>query len=140
MPVLAMIIAPAAAMAEGVKIEDAMVPLAPPGMMAHAAYRKLTNAGDATCQLIGVKAEGYKTAHLHQSANAGGVATISVVDQIEIAPGQSVAFEHGGLHIMLMHPVDVAKESDIVNLTLLFADGEALSTPAKVMHLHHDES
>lgn len=65
----------------------------------------LTNTGQATRSLIGVSATGYHMAHLHRSEEKDGVAMMSAVHQLDIAPGQTVTFEHGGLHVMLMHPM-----------------------------------
>lgn len=136
----AFMLLPSLAAAEGITVEKPMVPLAPPGAMAHAAFMTLTNTGDTARQLIGVTAEGYKMAHIHLSAEANGVATMSAVDVIEIAPDQTVALEHGGLHIMLMHPLGPVREGDRVALTLEFANGETKAVTAMVMKMGHGHS
>ncbi|MEM7670633.1 MAG: copper chaperone PCu(A)C, partial [Pseudomonadota bacterium] len=99
----------------------------------HAAYFTLANSGEAPRQLIGVSAEGYAMAHVHKTEVKDDIATMSSVDLIEIAPGQTVAFEQGGLHIMLMRPEAAKAEGDTVSLTLEFANGKTLSVAAKVM-------
>lgn len=129
---LALALAASAASAEGMKIEGAYVPVAPPGVMAHAAYLSLENTGDVTRSLIGVTAAGYAMTHLHQSADTDGVATMSMVHQLDIAPGQTVKLKPGGLHIMLMRPKDTAAVGDVVPLTLSFANGASLSVEAAV--------
>ena len=136
----ALMLLPTAALADGVTIENPMIPAAPPGVMTHAAFMTLTNTGEAPRQLIGVTAEGYHMAHIHLSEEKDGVATMSTVDQVEIAPGQSVAFEHGGLHIMLMHPMGTKAEGDMVPLTLEFANGETQTLDVMVMKMTHDHS
>lgn len=121
------------AAAEGIKVDDPMVPLAPPGVMAHAGFMTLTNEGQELRQLVGVSANGYAMAHLHKSEVQDDVVTMSSVDVIEIAPGQSIAFEHGGLHVMLMRPEGALKAGDIVSIVLEFANGEAVPVEAVVM-------
>ena len=136
-PILALLCLPTAVWSGGVTIENPMVPLAPPNAMAHAAYLTLTNTGAQSRQLIGVKADGYAMAHIHQSKVENGVATMSSLDVIEIAPGQTVAFEHGGLHIMLMKPKAPVAEGDVVRLELEFANGETEAFEAPVMRQGH---
>ena len=130
---LALMLLPTALTAGEVIVEHPMVPLAPPGVMAHAAYFTLTNTGDAPRQLIGVTAEGYMMAHIHKTEVKDDIATMSSVDVLEIAPGQSVAFEQGGLHVMLMRPATPLEEGGSVDIMLEFANGEALPVSAKVM-------
>ena len=129
---LAFLMLPTALTAGEWKIEAPIVPLAPPGVMAHAAYFTLTNTGDAPRQLIGVSAEGYMMAHLHKTEVKDDIATMTLVDLLEIAPGQSIVFEPGGLHIMLMRPQALLEEGGTVELTLEFANGEKLPVMASV--------
>ena len=117
-----------------------MVPLAPPGVMAHAAFMQISNTGDSLRQLVGVSSPDYAMAHIHQTAEQDGIATMSSVDLIEIAPGQTVTFAYGGLHIMLMHPKAALAEGDTVALSLQFANGAVQPVIAKVMRLHRHGS
>lgn len=132
---IALALLPTVVMAEGLSVDRPMVPMAPPGAMAHAAYFTLTNSGEEPRQLIGVTAEGYAMAHLHLSEIKNDVATMSSMDLVEIAPGQSVAFEQGGLHVMLMRPEAPLEDGAMVNLTLEFANGETLPVSAMVMKM-----
>lgn len=135
LPVLCVLATPA--FAEGLVVENAMVPAAPPKAMAHAAYFELTNHGDAERSLIGVTAPGYGMAHIHRSTEKNGVSTMEPVHQIGIAPGQTVAFAHGGLHIMLMRPAVPAEPGNTVDLVLEFANGETVPVSAMVMKRRH---
>ena len=85
----------------------------------------------------GVSAEGYRMAHIHKSEVKDGVATMSPVDLVEIAPGQTVTFEHGGLHIMLMGPEGPVAMGEVVRLTLQFANGDTQLIEAPVKRLMH---
>ncbi len=118
--------------AKDIKATDAYVPLSPPGSMAQAAYMQLENTTDKVRSVIGVEASGYGMAHLHSSGTKDGVATMAMVHQLDIAPGQSVSLEPGSFHIMLMRPAAMAQVGDTVDLTLLFADGDTLAVAAEV--------
>lgn len=128
---------PSLAGAGGLAVATPIVPLAPSGVMAHSAYLALSNTGEAPRSLIGVEADGYAMAHIHRSEETGGVATMSAVEAVEIAPDQTVRFVPGGLHIMLMHPASPQVEGSEVPITLHFANGEALKVNAKVTRMSH---
>lgn len=135
----ALILAPSLAFAGDLTVEDPIVPLAPPGAMAHAAFMTVTNTSDAPRQLIGVQAEGYHMAHIHISEEKDGLATMSALHQLEIAPGQTVSFEPGGLHFMLMRPIDAKVAGETVTLTLEFANGETETVDAIVTKMTYGE-
>ncbi|MEM6635814.1 MAG: copper chaperone PCu(A)C [Pseudomonadota bacterium] len=135
--ILAFLFLPAAALGGELKIEDPVVPLAPPGAMAHAAYMTITNETDQAQALIGVSAPGYGMVHMHESAEKDGIVTMSSVDLIEIGPGQTVKFTQGGLHIMLMRPEAPIEEGGSVDLQLEFSDGTTQAVEAKVERIMH---
>ncbi len=120
------------ATAQDISISEAYIPLAPPGVRAHAAYLTLSNTGSENRSLIGVTAQGYGMAHLHQSMEMNGVAAMSALHQLEIAAGQTVALTPGGLHIMLMQPAPSQVVGASVPLTLHFANGKDITTQATV--------
>jgi len=116
--------------ADGMKVDDAYIPVAPPGAMSHAAYLTLENDGEVTRSLVSVSAVGYGMAHLHLSQETDGVATMSMVHQLDVAPGQSVILKPGSFHVMLMHPMGTPVVGDSVPLMLRFANGEEISVDA----------
>lgn len=136
---LACLFFPVFAFAGDLSVESPMIPLAPPNAKVHVAYMTITNEGDTPKALIGVSAEGYAMAHIHKTEVTNDVVSMSAVDLIEIAPGQSVAFEAGGLHLMLMKPGAPLSEGDTVGLTLQFADGSTERVEAMVMKFKHGD-
>lgn len=137
--VFAFLMLPTALTAGELTVEAPTVPLAPPGVMAHAAYLTLTNTGTVPRQLIGVSAKGYAMAHVHRTEVKDGIATMASVDVLEIAPGQSIVFARGGLHIMLMRPEAPLIDGGTVDLMLDFANGETLSVAATVTRMTGDD-
>lgn len=120
------------AAADGIKVENAYVPIAPPSAMSHAAYMTLENTGEVMRSLIGVSAKGYGMTHLHESKETDGVAVMSMLHQLDIASGQSVALKPGSFHVMLMRPKGPIALGDSVALTLSFANGEEIAVTATV--------
>lgn len=126
------VLAASSASAEGISVKDAYIPETPPGVTSQAAYMILQNNSTQTRSLIGVSAEEYGMVHLHLSQEQGGVAAMSMIHQLEIAPGQTVTLEPGSFHIMLMHPKAMSKVGDTVPLTLDFSDGDTLVIEAEI--------
>jgi len=126
------VVTPSIAFADDLKVLDAWIPVAPPGVMSHAAYLSLENTDNAAKSVISIKAEGYGMAHLHKTEEKDGIATMAMIDQIKIPNGKSLMMEPGGLHIMLMRPQNPVELGDKVTLTLGFADGTDMELTAEV--------
>ncbi len=131
--ICATLLSPAFALAGDITIANAIVPLAPKSAMAHAAYMELTNTGDTTRSIIGVTAPNYAMAHLHQSQDTNGIATMTSIDQLDIQPGQTLRLEPGGLHVMLMKPAVPLALGDTVIFEVQFASGDTMTVAADVL-------
>ena len=106
--------------AGGLTVGHPMAYQTAPSAMAGAGYMIITNHGDALDRLIGVRAD-FPRVTLHTSEKQDGVARMRPVESVEIAPGETVAFEPGGLHVMFMglegDPFEVGEQ---IPATLLF--------------------
>lgn len=129
---VAAMLLPLPAFSDSLMVLDAWVPTAPPATMTHAAYVTLHNHGTSARVLTGVAAEGYRMSHLHQSGETDGVATMTMLHQIEIPAGGMLSMKPGGLHVMLMHPKSPIADGSSVPLVLTFANGETLTVDAIV--------
>ena len=93
-----------------------------------AAYFKLENAGDSAVSLAGAYIEGAAKAEIHET-RAGSMAR---VENLEIGPKQTVAFERGGLHVMAFELSADLVEGATTEITLTFSDGDKLSAPLTI--------
>lgn len=104
-----------------------------------AVYFTVRNDGPSPATLAGVHVAGIGEAQMHKTK--GG--SMSAVDKLEIAPGKSLEFAPGGLHVMGFDPDKTLKAGDSTELTLTFADGDKLSMPLRVKTMggeaNHDE-
>jgi hypothetical protein len=93
----------------------------PHGGATSAAYMTIRNRGDAPDRLLAASAGDLAGAtELHRSLIEEGVMRMRPADVVEIAPGEAVRLEPGGLHVML---IDVARElrpGDRFTLSLTF--------------------
>jgi copper(I)-binding protein len=115
---------------------------ATPGNATNAAvYLRIANAGTDPERLIGVRAEMSETAQLH----SGGATMAAIEGGLTIPPGETVAFEPNGNHVMLMGLRAPLKEGDSFLIQLEFETGgsqtvavpiaaaNAMAAPAPVM-------
>lgn len=74
--------------------------------------------------------------HIHKSEEKDGVATMSMVEQIEIPADGMLAMKPGGLHIMLLGPKSTVNLGDEIKITLNFEDGTSVDINALVKKRH----
>ena len=111
---------------------DAWVPVAPPGVKAHAAYMVLMNHGKETRTITAVQSPQYGSATMHASITKDGVTHMQHRAAVDLPPGPPVGFVPGGMHIMLMKPKAAYKEGDTIDLSLTLDDGTTVAVKATV--------
>ena len=115
---------PALAGSEDVVVEDAWARASIGVKRPGAAYMTIRNTGDEAIALTGIRTDLAMMPDIHQtSTNVEGVSSMAPAGEIEIAPGESVSLEPGGLHAMLMRLQRPMAEGESFSLTLGFSDG-----------------
>ncbi|MCB2112965.1 MAG: copper chaperone PCu(A)C [Parvularculaceae bacterium] len=96
-----------------------------------AAYFTLCNSSTAPIVLTGVSTPIAGVTEIHETTrDENGVVSMAPAGEIELAPGELVAFEPGGKHVMLMSlPAPIAP-GERAALTLEFADGTSIEVEA----------
>lgn len=132
--------------AGNVHVKDAWVPEAPPVAAVMAAYLVVENTGDKAVAITDVSSTEFGMVMMHKTITQDGMSRMVHQDSVTVAPGSSVKFERGGLHIMLMEPKHTFKVGDKIPLTLITSDKEtipftAIVKPASLgdadQHQHH---
>lgn len=116
----------------GLVVSDAWVRQVPPAARMTAGYLRVHNPGPAPLEIVGVESPQFGSIELHGTVMEDGVARMRHQDTVVIAPGETVSFEPGGLHLMLMQPVNGVPSSGAVDLTLVLADGGRIEVVAPV--------
>lgn len=96
-----------------------------------AAYFSLRNGGDQPVTLAGAYIDGAAKAEIHETR--GG--TMSPVETLDIAPGQTREFARGGLHVMAFDLSDDLSVGGTTEITLTFSDGDKLSAPLEIQSM-----
>ncbi len=106
-----------------------------PGSDVAAAYITVRNPTTQPITIVSIESPLAASAMIHETKTVGGQSRMRPHEQLVVAPGQTVKFEPGGLHVMLMgvtQPVAVGKSLPLV---LLLADGTKVQAAAVVRPL-----
>ena len=120
--------------AEGsVRVEDATVDW--PANPSVAAVRMVVRNGTATDDtLVAVRSTVAETTTIHRSGtDAEGRAIMTAEDELPVPARSTVAFEPGGLHVMLTGITEDLQVGDDVDLTLEFEHAGAVTATATVV-------
>ena len=104
----------------------------PPGAQVSAAYGMLMNHGDQTVTLSAVSSEISSTAEMHEVIADGDQRRMAELESIDIAPHQTLIFEPGGRHIMLLDIAAPPIEGETVEICAVSAAGTRACTAASV--------
>ncbi|MDH5372838.1 MAG: copper chaperone PCu(A)C [Acidimicrobiia bacterium] len=113
----------------GVAVSDAVI--AEPAGAATALYLEIENSTGATERLLSARTD-VAVAEIHRSFVADNQMHMESVAEVEVGGGEVVAFEPGGLHIMLLD-VDPLESGQKVIVYLEFATAGIIEVEATVV-------
>jgi copper(I)-binding protein len=108
---------------------------ATPGTEVAAVYLTLHNNGPAAVTIVGARSPLAQAAMIHETQLVGTQSTMRAPAELILAPGQTLRFAPGGLHLMLHGLTRALAAGDQVPLELLLKDGGTLAVTAHVRSL-----
>ena len=111
--------------AASLEVNEGWIRAAPPGARMTAAYGTLENPGDAPVVVVGWSSPRWRDVSLHRTVTDGDVRRMEPVERLEVPARGAVALEPGGLHLMLMGPMEPAEEGATVAVDARREDGGA---------------
>ena len=112
--------------------KDVWVRSMPPGTQVTAAYGELMNHGDQTVTISAITADLGSEAQMHDVVAERDQRRMVQMETADIAPGDSLVFEPGGQHIMLLGVSVAPAEGSSVEICALSEAGAKACTQAKV--------
>ena len=100
---------------------NVIVTQAVPGMPMSAGYFELTNNSGQAISITHVTSPEFASVEMHETIIKDEVARMTPLGTLTLQSGETVSFEPGGKHLMLMRPSD-----DIDSVTLQFFAGESV--------------
>jgi copper(I)-binding protein len=89
------------ASAAGMKLESAWARTSPPGAQVAAVYLRIDNTGGKSDRLLTIRSDVAASAEVHRTTVVEGIARMRPVSTLHVGADEIVAFEPGGLHVML---------------------------------------
>ena len=118
--------------ADAISVTNPWIREAPPGARALGAYMTITNHSSNAATLESISSPDFPRIEIHRTKMHEGMAHMFKQSSLRIQPGNSVALEPGGYHLMLMQPVRSLRSGDSVKLQLHFDNGEIVDISAVV--------
>jgi len=118
---------------QGIRVKQATVKITPPSIENSAAYFYVMNDSDEERILVNAKSDAAKRVEIHKHSAENGMMRMHKVEKIFIPAGGITEFKPGGYHIMLIGVNQPIAANDIINITLIFANGETKTIAAKAI-------
>jgi copper(I)-binding protein len=99
-----------------------------PGMPMAAGYLDISNHSGTSIRITRVSSPDYGSVEMHETVVEDDVARMRAIPVLEIADGDTVVFERGGRHLMLMRPIGAP---DTITLNFYSDDVLVLSVSAE---------
>ena len=135
MPRLALLLAlllPFNAFAE-LDITQARIKNLPPSVPVRAGYLSIHNPAQFSVSIVSIRSEAFASVEIHRSVMKDGMMSMEPVDRLTIEPGASLQLAPGGLHLMMMHPVEATRPGDDLEIILQLGDGSEQRLMMKVI-------
>jgi copper(I)-binding protein len=123
---------PAGAFAE-LEISEARIKNLPPTVLVRAGYMTIHNSSQMTVSIIAIRSDAFASVEIHHSVMQDGMMRMDPVDNLLVAPGASLQLAPGGLHLMMMQPVQPTQPGDEIEIILQLDDGSEQPLMMKVI-------
>ena len=118
--------------ADKITINDPYVRAVPPMVKTTAAFMQIQNSDKVERFVVDAATPVAGAVELHMHTNDDGVMRMRRIPHIHLPPGETVALQPGGLHIMLFDLASPVEPGDELPITLTFQDGSTKNISAIV--------
>ncbi len=115
-------LAPVSAFAE-LDISDAWIKNLPAAVPVRAGYMTIHNPQDHAVAIVALRSESFASVELHRTLMQDGMMRMEAVPDLTVNPGDTVQLAPGGLHLMLMQPVEPTRPGEVHLIVIEFDDG-----------------
>lgn len=115
---------PSSAFAE-LEFSNAWIKNLPPPVPVRAGYLTIHNPLMQSVAIVAIRSEGFASVEIHQTLMQDGMMRMEQVENLTIEAGQTLQLAPGGLHLMLMQPLQPTRPGEIHRITIEFNDGSS---------------
>lgn len=103
-----------------------------PAAVPSGGFLKLTNTADKPAMVTSVSSPAYAEVMMHQTTETDGISKMSMVDELTIPAGGSLALEPGSYHLMLEKPSATLAVGDSITLEFTLSSGQSFTTECEL--------
>lgn len=118
---------------EGITVTDGRMNIPAAAGNPAAVYFTITNAGTEEQMMRAVAVQGAESAMFHETAEWNGQIDMQELLQVAVPAGESVVFEQGGKHVMVMGLAEGLEPGGEIEVTLSFVRGDKVSFPVRLL-------
>lgn len=119
---LPLLVFPGLAFAE-LEISNPWIKNLPPSVPVRAGYMTLHNPQSKTVSIVSLSSDAFGSIEIHQTIAQDGMMRMERVPTLTIEPRSTVQLAPGGLHLMMMNPIEPTRIGDTIEILILFDDG-----------------
>lgn len=113
-------------------VRNAYMPAPVPGRQMGVIYLELNNPSRRDRELVLLETSVAEVAEVHRSVYEEGTMRMRKIQHLSVPAGQTIQFEPGGYHIMLMQLESVPEPPGNFGLQMVFDGGEAIDVAVQV--------
>ncbi|MDH5728193.1 MAG: copper chaperone PCu(A)C [Gammaproteobacteria bacterium] len=114
------------------ELVDAWITAAPPGSRNLAGYFIFENKTTNNFKIIKVKSPAFEKVEMHQVSFPNGMMRMTEIEELALPAGQTVAFETGTRHLMLIGPKHALPIGSKVKVDFSLNNGEIINAQLDV--------
>jgi copper(I)-binding protein len=126
--------------AQALEIKGAHVRGLPPTQRNTAAFFTVLNASDNPVELMAGHSDAAERLEIHSHQYHNGMMSMQEQASVRIAAGESLVFESGGYHLMLINLTRAVRDGDQLSFSLINDDGEEITVVAPVISVLKESS
>jgi copper(I)-binding protein len=113
---------PSSAYAE-LEYNEAWIKNLPPPVPVRAGYMTIHNPQAQAVSIVEIHSDSFASVEIHRTLMQDGMMRMEQVRDLTIAAGETVQLEPGGLHLMMMQPVQPTRPGETHRIILEYNDG-----------------
>jgi copper(I)-binding protein len=109
------------------KIDHTWIQNLPPTVPVRAGYMSISNTGSEAVSILSVSSDAFSNVEVHQTIMQDGMMHMEQVPALTIEPNSQLDLKPGGIHLMLMQPLEPTRPGDKIRITFELSDGSQQS-------------
>lgn len=123
---------PASAYAD-LDISDARIKNLPPSVPVRAGYMTIHNSAANSVSIVSVRSDAFASVEIHQSLMKDGMMHMEPAGELKVDAGATLQLAPGGLHLMMMQPLQPTRPGEEIEIFLQLHDGSEQQLMMKVI-------